>query len=128
MHHFALESKSIDSCNQIHLTLAFNGHPAARASQITEALKSLQDRSLHAIWGTALSRTDRQTLERASFLEAVIRGWYIPKRPNDADANSIPWYASMREFVAGYASERFGERWHLNPEQSSAPCVPPAIW
>lgn len=92
--------------------------PQQKLATSLEALKSLQDRGLHAIPGTALSRTDRQTLERAGFLQAVIRGWYIPKRPDEADGDSTPWYASMREFVASYANERYGDRWHLNPEQS----------
>ena len=92
--------------------------PQQKLATSLEALKSLQDRGLHAIPGTALSRTDRQTLERAGFLQAVIRGWYIPKRPDEADGDSTHWYAGMREFVAGYANERFGNRWHLNPEQS----------
>lgn len=83
-----------------------------------KVLKSLQDRGLHAIPGTALSRTDRQALVRAGFLQAVIRGWYIPTRPDDADRDSTHWHAGMREFVAGYANQRFADRWHLNPEQS----------
>jgi hypothetical protein len=57
-------------------------------------------------------------LLRAGFLKEVIRGWYIPRRPDEADADSTAWYASMREFIAGYAQERFGGRWHVNPEQS----------
>jgi hypothetical protein len=57
-------------------------------------------------------------LLRAGFLKEVIRGWYIPRRPEEADADSTAWYASMREFIADYAQERFGDRWHVNPEQS----------
>jgi len=92
--------------------------PQQKLATSLAALKSLQDGGLHAIPGTALSRTDRQALQRAGFLQAVIRGWYIPKRPDEADGDSTHWYAGMREFVAGYANERFGDRWHLNPEQS----------
>lgn len=55
---------------------------------------------------------------RAGFLKEVIRGWYIPRRPDEVDGDSTAWYASMREFIAGYAEERFGDRWHVNPEQS----------
>src|SRR3972149_7578363 len=93
--------------------------PQQKLATSLDALKTLQDRGLHAIPGTALSRTDRQALQRAGFLQKVIRGWYIPKRPDDTDGDSTPGYgyASMREFVAGYANERFGDRWHLNPEQ-----------
>jgi hypothetical protein len=82
------------------------------------ALKSLQDRGLRAVPGPELSRTDREALLRAGFLREVIRGWYIPTRPDEAEGDTTAWYASMREFVAGYAQNRFGDDWHLNPEQS----------
>jgi hypothetical protein len=83
-----------------------------------EALKRLQDGGLQAIPGPKLSRTDREALLRAGFLKEVIRGWYIPRRPDEADGDTTAWYASMREFIANYAQERFGDRWHVNPEQS----------
>ena len=92
--------------------------PQQKLALALEALKALQDKGLQAIPGTALHRTHRQTLQRAGFLQEVIRGWYIRKRPDEKDGDTTPWYASMREFVAGYANERFGDRWHLNPEQS----------
>ncbi len=31
---------------------------------------------------------------------------------------STPWYASFWEFCARYCDERFGDQWHLSPEQS----------
>ncbi|HEX7073213.1 MAG TPA: Fic family protein [Hyphomicrobiaceae bacterium] len=55
---------------------------------------------------------------RAGFLREVIRGWYIPARPDELQGDTTAWYASMREFVAGYAQSRFGDEWHVNPEQS----------
>ena len=89
-----------------------------RLATALEALKGLQERGIQAIPGTELSRTDREALLRAGFLKKVIRGWYIPRRPDEADGDSTAWYASMREFIADYAQERFGDRWHVNPEQS----------
>jgi hypothetical protein len=82
------------------------------------ALRTLQDRGLQAVRGPELSRTDREALLRAGFLREVIRGWYIPTRPDEAEGDTTAWYASMREFVAGYAQNRFGDEWHVNPEQS----------
>lgn len=82
------------------------------------ALKSLQDQGRQAIPGPELSRTDREALLRAGFLRKVIRGWYIPSRPDEAEGDTTAWYAGMREFVAGYAQNRFGDAWHVNPEQS----------
>ncbi len=92
--------------------------PQERLASALAALKTPQQKGLHAVPGTALSRPDREALLRAGFLREVIRGWYIPTRPDDAEGDTTAWYASMREFVAGYSTERFGERWHLNPEQS----------
>jgi len=83
-----------------------------------DALKGLQDNGLQAIPGPKLSRADREALLRAGFLKEVIRGWYIPRRPDEADGDTMSWYASMCEFIADYATERFGDRWHVNPEQS----------
>lgn len=92
--------------------------PRERLAAALAALKILQDRGLQAIPGTVLSRADREALLRAGFLKVVIRGWYLPTRPDEAEGDTTAWYASMREFVAGYAQERFDDEWHVNPEQS----------
>lgn len=89
-----------------------------RLANALGTLKSLQEVGLQAIPGSKLSRADREALLRAGFLKQVMRGWYIPSRPGEADGDTTPWYASMREFIADYAIERFGDRWHVNPEQS----------
>lgn len=92
--------------------------PQEKLASALRALKTLQDQGLQAIPGTELSRSDREALQRAGFLKEVIRGWYIPTRPDEAQGDTTAWYANMREFIAGYSAKRFGERWHVNPEQS----------
>ncbi len=92
--------------------------PQQRLASALRALKALQDRGIQAIPGPALSRSDREALLRAGFVKEVMRGWYMPTRPDEAEEDSTAWYASMREFIAGYAQKRFGRRWHVNPEQS----------
>ncbi len=92
--------------------------PRERLAAGLEALKGLQERGIQAIPGAELSRADREALLRAGFLKEVIRGWYIPTRPDEAEVDTAAWYASMREFIASYAQRRFGEGWHVNPEQS----------
>ncbi len=92
--------------------------PHEKLASALEALKGLQEGGLQAIPGPKLSRADREALLRAGFLKEIIRGWYIPRRPDEADGDTTSWYASMREFIADYATERFGDRWHVNPEQS----------
>lgn len=93
-------------------------NPQEKLAKALKALKALQEKGLQAIPGTALSRANRETLQRAGFLKDVIRGWYVPSRPDEAEGDTTAWYASMREFVTGYSDERFKDRWHLNPEQS----------
>lgn len=92
--------------------------PHEKLASALEAVKGLQEGGLQAIPGLKLSRADREALLRAGFLKEVIRGWYIPRRPDEADGDTTSWYASMREFIADYATERFGDHWHVNPEQS----------
>lgn len=92
--------------------------PQEKLASALATLKTLQDKGLQAIPGTELSRSDREVLIRAGFLKTVIRGWYIPTRPEETVGDTAAWYAGMREFIAGYSTKRFGEHWHVNPEQS----------
>jgi len=92
--------------------------PNEKLAASLDALRQLQDQGLHAIPGARLSRTHRGRLLKAGYLEEVLRGWYIPSRPDVARGNSTAWFAHMREFVAGYCSARFGAAWHLHPELS----------
>ncbi len=87
------------------------------ASSLQE-LKALQDSGHRAITSKALSRTHRERLVHAGFLEEVIKGWYLPTRPGEQVGSTAAWFAGMRDFVAGYCTERFQAAWHLSPEQS----------
>jgi hypothetical protein len=66
----------------------------------------------------ALTRVHRERLRDAGFLNEVVKGWYLQTRPNDGVGDSTAWFASVREFIAGYCAERFGDDWHVGPEQS----------
>jgi hypothetical protein len=89
-----------------------------RLADSLEALHKLQGRGVVAIQSGDLSRTDRERLVANGFLKEVIKGWYIPSRPDEAPGDSTPWYASFWEFCEAYLSERFGKDWCLSPEQS----------
>ena len=52
------------------------------------------------------------------FLRVVMKGWLIAPSPGTKPGDSTPWYASFWEFCARYCESRFGEQWHLSPEQS----------
>lgn len=64
------------------------------------------------------SRKDRERLVAQGFLREVIKGWLISTSPGTAPGDTTPWYASFWEFCAAYCNMRFGENWHLSPEQS----------
>jgi hypothetical protein len=65
-----------------------------------------------------LSRLHRERLLHNGFLQEVIQGWLISSAPGTRDGDSTPWYSSFWEFCARYCNERFGDEWHLSPEQS----------
>ncbi|WP_243640678.1 hypothetical protein [Thiogranum longum] len=71
-----------------------------------------------AIRSSDLGRTDRERLVKNGFLQPVMKGWYIPSRPDEVAGESTAWYASFRDFCASYLNERFGTNWCLSPEPS----------
>ena len=82
--------------------------PAEKLAKSLEALKSLQQRGAIAIRSVDLSRTDRERLSRSGFLQEVMKGWYIPARPDETAGESTAWYASFWNFCAAYLKKRFG--------------------
>ena len=54
----------------------------------------------------------------SGFLVEVMKGWYIPARPDETQGESTAWYASFWAFSSSYLNERFGAEWCLSPEQS----------
>ncbi|MFN3758916.1 MAG: Fic family protein [Algoriphagus aquaeductus] len=87
------------------------------ASSLT-ILKDLQEVDKIAVKSSDLSRTHRERLVRSGFLKEVMRGWYIPTRPDEPAGESTSWYTSFWYFCAAYLNERFGEEWSLSAEQS----------
>ena len=92
--------------------------PPQKLARSLEALKSLQDRGVVAIRSSDLERIDRERLVKNGFLQPVMKGWYIPARPDAVAGESTAWYASFWDFCASYLNERFGTDWCLSPEQS----------
>lgn len=92
--------------------------PQEKLAESLEALHALQGRGIVAIRSGDVSRTHRERLLANGFLKAVIKGWYIPSRPDEAPGDSTLWYASFWDFCAAYLSARFGKAWCLSPEQS----------
>lgn len=94
--------------------------PQEKLADSLEALHELQSRGIVAIRSGDLTRTHRQRLVENGFLLEVMKGWYVPTRPDEAPGDSTSWYASFWDFCASYLTDRFGDEWCLSPEQSLA--------
>jgi hypothetical protein len=92
--------------------------PPKKLAESLQVLRDLQERGAIAVRSADLSRTHRERLVKSGFLKKVMRGWYIPSRPDETRGDSTAWYASFWEFCAAYLRERFNSDWCLSPEQS----------
>lgn len=92
--------------------------PQEKLAEALDALKILQDKDIAAIQAADLSRDHRERLLKSGFLQTVMKGWYIPARPNESAGESTIWYASFWAFCATYLRKRFGSDWCLAPEHS----------
>lgn len=92
--------------------------PNEKLAQSLAELAKLQDQGARVIRSSQLSRTHRERLIKGGFLEEVFKGWYLPGRPGAPLGNTSAWFAGMRNFISGYCDDRFGNDWHLSPEQS----------
>ena len=93
--------------------------PPEKLAQSLEILHKLQaSDGASAIRAKDLARTHRERLLANGFLMEVIKGWYIPSRPDQVKGESTAWYAAFWRFCAAYLEERFETEWSLSPEQS----------
>jgi len=91
---------------------------AEKLASSLEELETLQSGGSIALRSKDMSRTHRERLLKAGFLKEVMKGWYIPSRPDENAGESTAWYTSFWGFCAQYLSDRFGHDWSLSPEQS----------
>ena len=92
--------------------------PNEKLAESLDVLKELQQSSRRVFRSDDLSRVHRERLLENGFLQEVMKGWLISSSPDAQAGESTPWHASFWEFCARYCDERFGEQWHLSPEQS----------
>ncbi len=93
--------------------------PSEKLAESLEVLYKLQNANgAAAIRARDLTRTHRERLLKNGFLQEVIKGWYIPSRPDESKGESTSWYASFWRFAAAYLEHRFHKNWSLSPEQS----------
>ncbi len=92
--------------------------PQERLAQSLTVLKKLQVKGIVAIHTKHMTRTHRERLVNNGFIKEVIKGWYVPARPDEPAGESTAWYTSFWAFCADYLKSRFGTQWCLSPEQS----------
>ncbi len=81
-------------------------------------LEKLQQGGQRVIRSGELKRIHRERLQKNGFLREVIKGWLISTSPGVEPGDTTPWFATFWEFCAAYCTARFGQNWHLSPEQS----------
>lgn len=92
--------------------------PADKLAASLDVLKKLQDAGRVALRASDMTRTHRERLVKAGFIKEVMKGWYIPSRPDEPAGESTSWYASFWSFCSSYLESRFNEDWCVSPEQS----------
>ena len=92
--------------------------PNEKLAASLSILQGLQKDGRRVFQSSELSRVHRDRLLKHGFLLSVMKGWLISSSPGAQTGDSTPWFASFWEFCAQYCNERFGEEWHLSPEQS----------
>lgn len=92
--------------------------PNEKLADSLGALQALQKEGRRVFPSKELSRVHRERLLRNGFVQEVMKGWLISSSPSAREGDSTPWYASFWEFCARYCQDRFGDEWHLSPEQS----------
>jgi hypothetical protein len=92
--------------------------PHEKLAESLAVLRTLQERGVVAVRSADLTRTHQERLVKNGFLQEVMKGWYIPARPDEATGESTAWYAAFWGFCAAYLKERFGTNWSLSPDQS----------
>ena len=76
--------------------------PQERLASALETLRQLQAHGRQTIRSDDLKRTERELLVKNGFLQEVMKGWYIPARPDLKAGESTAWYASYWDFVSEY--------------------------
>ena len=93
--------------------------PSEKLAESLELLHKLRNANgAAAMRAKDMPRTHRERLKANGFLREVMKGWYVPIRPDEKEGDSTAWYASFWRFAAVYLETRFGKNWSLSPEQS----------
>lgn len=92
--------------------------PREKLATSRAQLQELQKGGRRVFQSKELTRVHRERLLANGFIREVMKGWLISSGPSAAEGDTTPWYASFWEFCTRYCRQRFGDEWHLSPEQS----------
>lgn len=92
--------------------------PSEKLAEALAALHELQSRGFVAIHTDEIRTTSRQRLVKSGFLKEVVRGWYIPARPDEQQGDSTSWYSNYWDFCSQYLSTRYNDNWIISADQS----------
>ena len=81
-------------------------------------LEKLQKGGRRVFRSNELTRIHRERLLKNGFIQEVMKDWLISSYPDADPGDSTSWFASFWGFCVSYCTSRFGEAWHLSPEQS----------
>jgi hypothetical protein len=92
------------------------------SNSLTNALSRVRAkadaRNAHIIQSEEISRSDREILLAAGWLQEIIRGWYMLVRPDIATGDTAAWHANFWDFVRIYLNHRFDNAYCLSAESS----------
>lgn len=92
--------------------------PAEKLADALAVLHELQNKGQVAINTSEISTTYRQRLVRNGFLKEVLKGWYIPSRPDEVPGDSTSWYANYWDFCSRFLGEKYGDNYTVSPDIS----------
>lgn len=81
-------------------------------------LEILQKGGRRVFRSIELTRVHRERLLKNGFIQEVMKDWLISSNPDASPGDTTSWYASFWEFCVSYCTARFGDAWHISPEQS----------
>lgn len=85
---------------------------------LTRVQSLIQEKGIHILKSSDISRSDREILTHHRWLEEIIRGWYLVVRPDLAKGDSTAWYASFWNFLSIYLEHHYGKDYCLSAESS----------
>ncbi len=95
---------------------------AKRSGQaLAEALSRVERRAQQGIVKSAdIQRTDRERLQRAGWLQPIMKGWYylLGQSADAKPGSTTHWYGLFWDFVRYYTRDRYGEDYCLSAECS----------